>query len=118
MSAPCAIRLLALLAASAGCTSGTSGSGAPVGYLCTTSADCANGLACLDVSAHFVAQTATCSGAIATGPQRLCTVACSLSADCTPYAAGGECHRFGCEPNDFCMGPATAKATNSGDAAP
>ena len=116
MSACLARPLLLVLVA--GCSVGPGGTGAPVGSVCTTAADCSDGLACLDVSAHFVAQTATCSGAIASGPQRLCTLACSLAADCTPYAAGGQCHRFGCESNDFCMGPATAKATTSGDATP
>ncbi len=112
--------LFVLLPAVAACASAapTAVSGGALGHFCATNADCANGLTCVDVSAHFVAQTATCFGATAAGPQLLCTVACALPADCSPYAAGGVCQRFGCEKNDFCLGAPSGKAATAGDASP
>ena len=71
--------------------------GKGLGASCSTAAECKPGLSCVDPKAHFVAQTATCSGAIAAGALTICSIPCDLAADCSAWGADSTCSRFGCE---------------------
>lgn len=92
--------------------------GRSVGFGCTEPSQCATGLSCLDVAAKFVAASGGCTAAIASGKMLLCTTPCDLPSDCSPFAVGGVCSRFGCEKNDFCLGAAGGAIGMAGDTKP